>query len=357
MPLPLRSRQIERIRRQRLIGRGAERSLFEPFFAGVIMVCNRFKPPCRRIFAKMVECDDRVRQVVEQRIHPLIKQRQPMLHAGIAAAGRDRFVKRVVAFRRAEQLDIALAEVLDGRLAGRHFADGQERDLLARGLRALRDGIERPDAFERIAEEIEPHGTGVPRREEVQNAAAHRVFARLHDGARAIESRRVEPLDHLVHAQAAARRKPRRRLLERLKRGHALEHGVDRCQDDDCRPAALCMSEPRQGGDAARFDVAVGRDAVIGNAVPGRKGHHLGVRRKEFELASDRRKPLIATRDMKNRLLKRGIGRKPARYGGQKKSVVALGHPRGHNRALAAGELIECGWCRRLRRALLVEGS
>ena len=74
--------------------------------------------------------------------------------------------------------------------------------MLARGLRALRDGIELPDAFERVAEEIEPDGARVPRREKVENAAAHRIFARLHDGARAIETRRIEPLDDLIHAHA-----------------------------------------------------------------------------------------------------------------------------------------------------------
>ena len=56
---------------------------------------------------------------------------------------------------------------------------------------------------------------------------------------------------------AAARCQPHRRLLKRFKRGHALERGVNRGQHDDGRLAALGMSKPRQGSDAACFDVAV----------------------------------------------------------------------------------------------------
>jgi hypothetical protein len=55
-------------------------------------------------------------------------------------------------------------------------------------------------------------------------------------------------------------------------------------------------------------------------------------------------------------LLKRGIGGKPARYGGKEKSIIALGHPRSHNRTLAASKLIECGRCRRLGSTLFIEG-
>ena len=176
--------------------------MLEPLFARVIVVRDRLQPPSLRVIAEMVDCDDRVREVIEQRIHPLIEKREPMLHAGITAAGRDGFVERVVAFRRAEQLHIAPAEMLDRRLARGHLADRQKRDLLARGLRALGDGIELPDAFERVAEEIEPDGARVPWREKVENTAAHRVFARLHDRARAIKTRRIEPLDDLIHAHS-----------------------------------------------------------------------------------------------------------------------------------------------------------
>ena len=145
-------------------------------------------------------------------------------------------------------------------------------------------------------------------------------------------------------------------FLVEFERRDSLEYGVDRGQHDDCRLAALCMSKPRQGGDTTGFNVAVRRNAVIGNAVPSRKGHHLGIWRKEFELAPDRRKPLIITRNVKNGLLKRGVSGKPACYGGQEKSVIPLGHARSHNGAFAACKLVEYGRCGCLAGAFLVEG-
>ena len=59
---------------------------------------------------------------------------------------------------------------------------------------------------------------------------------------------------------------------------------------------------------------------------------------------------------MKNRLLKRRIGGKPARDGGQKECVVPFGHPCSHNHAFAACELIESAGCS-LRGGFLVECS
>ena len=255
--LPFAGGQVECIRRHRFVGRSAKRSLLKPFLACLIMIRNGFKAPRFGILGEVIERDDRVRQVVEQRGHALVKERQPMLHARIAAPGGDGFIERVVALRRSEQLDIALAEVLDRRLARRHLADGQKRDMLARGLCALRDRIELPDAFERVAKEIEAHRARMPRREEVEDAAAHRVFARLHDRARAIEARRIEPLDDLIHAHTSAGREPCGGLPDRFKRRHALKHSVHRRQHDDRGLAALRMGEPRECGNAAGFDVAV----------------------------------------------------------------------------------------------------
>ncbi len=145
-------------------------------------------------------------------------------------------------------------------------------------------------------------------------------------------------------------------FLIEFERRHALKRGVDRGQHDDRRLAALRVRETRQGSNAAGFDVAVRRDAVVRDAVPRRKGHHLGVRREEFELAPDRRKPLVITRNVQNSLLKRGIGGKPSRDRRKEKGVVPLRDARSHDGPLAAREFIECGWRWRLGGAFLVEG-
>ena len=55
MLLPFLGGEVERIRRQRLIGRRAERSLLEPLFARVIVVGDRLQPPSLRVIAEMVD--------------------------------------------------------------------------------------------------------------------------------------------------------------------------------------------------------------------------------------------------------------------------------------------------------------
>ena len=94
-------------------------------------------------------------------------------------------------------------------------------------------------------------------------------------------------------------------------------------------------------GDAAGFDVAVGRDAVVGNAIPGREAQDVGTGREELKLATDGRKPLIVAGDVQHRLLECGIGRQPARDGREQEGVIPLGHARGNNGALAAREPVQ----------------
>jgi hypothetical protein len=53
------------------------------------------------------------RHVVEQGVEAGVEQRQPVLHAGEAAAFAHRLVEHVVRARRAELLDVALAEAAD----------------------------------------------------------------------------------------------------------------------------------------------------------------------------------------------------------------------------------------------------
>ncbi len=92
------------------------------------------------------------------------------------------------------------------------FADRQQVRR-ARRLRALGLGIEAADAFQRVAEEIEPHRAERARREQVEDAAAHRIFAGLHHRAGAVEARCFEALRHVVHAGLGAGGESHRRPL------------------------------------------------------------------------------------------------------------------------------------------------
>ena len=127
-----------------------------------------------------------------------MEQRQPMLHAGIAPALADRLVEPVVSGRRAEGRHIGLPEAPDalGReldLAHRHEVEGAQR-----AGRALRLRIEGADRFERVAEEVEAHRVRQPGGKEVDDAAAHGVFAGIAHGAGAQKAVRFEPRDELV---------------------------------------------------------------------------------------------------------------------------------------------------------------
>src|SRR5256885_2115916 len=65
------------------------------------------EPSLGRIHDQRPQYDCAPRRVIEQRFEPLMKQRQPVLHTGIAAALAHRMVKAIVGPGRAESLDIA----------------------------------------------------------------------------------------------------------------------------------------------------------------------------------------------------------------------------------------------------------
>ena len=61
------------------------------------MVGDQLEALVDRLLGQMIEAHGHVRQIVEQRLQVLVEQRQPVLHAGIALAGADGLVERVVA--------------------------------------------------------------------------------------------------------------------------------------------------------------------------------------------------------------------------------------------------------------------
>ena len=67
-------------------------------------------------------------------------------------------------------------------------------------------GIEAADRFQRVAEKIEPHRLVHARRKQIDDAAAHRVVARLAHGRGAHEPVEIEPAHDVVHAQDVAGR-------------------------------------------------------------------------------------------------------------------------------------------------------
>ena len=226
-----------------------------------------------------------------------------MLHALMLTPGRDQLVERIVAPHRAEQLDIAGAEALARLLGQRRLAHGQQRDVIETAEGPLRLRIEGADRFERVAEEIEADGARA-RRIEIEDAAAHRILARIGDGAGAAIADMLQPLDQLGHAHRIAGREALHGCGEELVRRHALQRSVDRGEHDQRRLviAAAVIGKLGERGDAAGDDLGVGRHAVVGNAVPGREAQPLHLRREECKRVFQRREPLSVARDMQDRL-------------------------------------------------------
>ena len=112
------ARKIERLGRDRLVGHGAGRRLL-PRRRGAPR-SGRAPARARSPIVSSTRWSTTTGasgQVVEQRLQPLVEERQPVLHAGEAAAFADRLVERVAAGDGAEGVAVILAEAAD-RLLG-----------------------------------------------------------------------------------------------------------------------------------------------------------------------------------------------------------------------------------------------
>ena len=95
---------------------------------------------------------------------------------------------------------IAIA-TLGGMWLKRRYPKIERTQLVGR---ALFFGIEAADRFQRVAEEIQPHRFHHARRVEVDDAAAHRIIARLAHRRGAVVAVELEPLGDAVHRQHVA---------------------------------------------------------------------------------------------------------------------------------------------------------
>ncbi len=282
--LPLLVGEIEPVRRQRLVDRPAA-GMFHRFAPGIVIIRDLLEAFEGCVLALRLDHDRRIAEIIEQRIHPLLEQRQPVFHAGIAAALADGLVKLVVALRRAEFRDIAHPETPDGlgdqlEFRHRHQIEGAHVES-----RALGFGIEGADRFQRVAEEVEAHRLIEPGREQIEDTAAHGIFAGLAHRRRPIVAVVLQPGDDGIHRHHLPRRDRQRLRRDHSARGHALHGGVDGGQHDQRLFTADQPRQPCQRGQPLRQDAAMRGDPVIGLAVPGGKLHHRQIGREERKRA------------------------------------------------------------------------
>ncbi len=274
---------IERIRRQRPVDRRAHRARRIGRLApALVMLADGRLAGLDRLVGQMVEAQRRRRIEIVGELHQLlVEQRQPVLHAGERPAVADRFQERIVG-RGPEALQVAAAEALDRGIVQEHLADRQEVEPPDRPERALGQGVEGPDALQQVAEQIEPERLLGAGRVDVDDAAADRVFAGLHDRAAAPVAVMGEAAQQAVAIDPLAGRGAEQAAADDLGRRHLLQEGVDR-RHDQARPVLGVAGQARQDVEPARHHVAVGRGAIVGQAVPGRQQRHLERGREEAD--------------------------------------------------------------------------
>ncbi len=285
-------------------------------------------------------------EMVPQSRELLFEQRQPMLHSGKPPPVADRLIERVARRGRAEPLAVRTAEALDRRLVQQRFARGKQREALDAPRRALVGGIERANALDLIPEKVEPERLLLPAREQVDDAAAHRILARVVDGVSPDIAVGGEQGREVVASDPLAGPERRDQLADAERGQRPLRRGVDG-GEDELRSLGRGL-QPVQRGQPLCLDAQRGAGAVIGEAVPGgilhdlqlgreiahggrdrahlrlvRGDEHRATRRGPREVREERRKETAGDARQGERLLggedelEAGHGRSPAKAGVQ----------------------------------------
>ncbi len=158
------------------------------------------------ILRKMLQCECRGREIVENCFQLVMKQRQPVLHSGMAPALTDCFVEQIVGSSCTEFADITRTEAADrfgDELKFGHWDQIERAQLL---FTALRLRIKDANGFQRIAKKIQAYRHIHAWREKVKNAAADRIVRRLADGRSANKPIELQPVDDPLHADDVSRR-------------------------------------------------------------------------------------------------------------------------------------------------------
>ena len=256
-----------------------------------------------RLARQMVEHDRRAGQIVEERVEPLVEERQPVLHAGKAAALADGGIERVVARRRAEGRDVAAAEAADRLGRQRHLAHRPAASS------ALRWPVVRWVATSkaRIDSSVSPkksRRSGLRARRARRGRGCRRARRIRRPRAPSRRGRsRSSPAGAISAFMSTWLPGRARKVCASI----AAAGGM-RCSSalTVVRMTARCgclrkRDHAGHGVEAARRGVGAGRDAVVGQAVPGREFQHRQVGRDEGERVDDGRQALAVAGDEDDR--------------------------------------------------------
>ena len=247
----------------------------------------------------MVEQDRPLRHVVEERLQPLVKHRQPVLDAGIAPAGGDRFVERIVAGHGAEGATVGATETSDRLRCQQDLADRYEMQRADRFRAALRHGIEPVHGLDDIAEEVEPHRALGVGGEDIHDAAAHGIVAGFHHGAGAHEAVALQVAQQGLDIERRTGRERKGGVGQHRAGRHPLDRRIDR-GEHHLRPGRAVAQQADEAGESAARDVGAGRDPVVGQAIPGRDRDLGTVGIEEREHRGKPREPGIVAGDVED---------------------------------------------------------
>ncbi len=143
--------------------------------------------------------------MVEQGGQPVLEQREPMLHPRLPATFADRLVERVLRRIGTEHFAIAGSEPPDAVLVEQGFAR-REQQVAVHGTHGqLCVGVENAQAFQLVAEEIEPQPALEPAGIDIEDRSSHGEFAGVDDGVGAVVTLPLEQAGQAVMADLDAR--------------------------------------------------------------------------------------------------------------------------------------------------------
>ena len=284
--------------------------------AGIVLIGDAFPAGQPGRADLVIQHHGGIGQIVEERFKPFVEEVQPMFHALMLASGADRLVERVIRSPCPEFQPVVLAEAGDGGVVQDHLGHGGEIDGGELFGGALAFGIEAARAVEDIAEEIQPDGRAAAGRPDVDDAAAQGIVARFRhggDGGKAHagqEGAQVAFVDAVAHAGREGR------AAQHLARGEALGGGIEGGEQDE--GALDAFGQGGQRGHPPRRKVGVGRDAIIGQAIPGGQIQHKPARGHHGEGRCHRLGPLVIAGDVDE-------GRAAIKLAGEEAGVEAFG--------------------------------
>ena len=189
--------------------------------------------------------DDRVAEQLDQ-AGGLAEQRQVVVPAGKRLAASQLLDPR----RRVDsvgdpELFETLRQILRVDLPAAEQTQRSHPQLVERVARALTHRIEPTQRLDLVAEHVEPHRLLLPRRKQIEHAAAHRVDADLGDEIAATKADLVEVQSETLDRMLLAHPQGQHEVLELALEGQPLEQRPRRA--DDTRPSGAQRAIERGG--------------------------------------------------------------------------------------------------------------